>query len=110
MGVGAYFVLFALRGLGVDPQQAKYSMPPSHIFHAEWTLSPADEAEFAAGEVPVLSDPCAVWEECVRLRPRLQFEGLRQCNARSTQRAVAGEDSLVHAWHVVIFVQVRGEQ
>jgi hypothetical protein len=75
-GVGAYFVLFALRGLGVDPQQAKYSMPPSHIFHAEWTLSPADEAEFVAGEVPVLSDPRAVWEECVRLRPQLQFEGL----------------------------------
>ncbi len=76
-GVGAYFLLFALRGLGVDARRARCGMSKSHIFHAEWTLPAAEHAEFAGREVPPLADPRAVWSECVQLRPQLKFEGIR---------------------------------
>ncbi|HNN96031.1 MAG TPA: hypothetical protein PKI03_27340 [Pseudomonadota bacterium] len=72
--VGAYFLIFALRGLGVDPRQVGLGMSPSHIFHCEWTLSPTEEAEFAGREVPVIADVRAAWQECVQLRAQIRFD------------------------------------
>lgn len=74
--VGASFVLFVLRGLGIDPLKVRCGMPPSHIFHAEWIVAAAQHGELTAHAGPVLQNPRAVFDECVRLRPQIPFARL----------------------------------
>lgn len=83
-GVGAHFLLFVLRGLGVDPQKVRCGMPPSHIFHAEWNLSAAQHAEHMARAVPVTANPRELFDECVRLRPQIPFAVLTHSSSSTS--------------------------
>lgn len=83
-GVGAHFLLFVLRGLGVDPHKVRCGMPPSHIFHAEWILSSAQHAEQLARAVPGLANPRETFDDCVRLRPEIPFAVLAHSSSSTS--------------------------
>lgn len=76
--VGSYFLIFVLKGLGVDPQQVDYSISTARMFHAEWSLSSSLQKQFAKQQVPPITDTRALWKECVTLRPQLDFKRNQQ--------------------------------
>ena len=72
-GVGSFFLIFVLKGLGIDPKTVSLGVSKTRIFHSEWTLSDSQQSAFAAGEAPPIPSAQGLWNESVALRSELQF-------------------------------------
>jgi hypothetical protein len=73
-GVGSYFQIFVLRGLGVDPHKVGFLISGTQSFHSEWSYSSSEQAAFAKKDVPPIAAPRELWQECIALRPELDFK------------------------------------
>lgn len=76
-GVGAYFLIFVVKGLGAAVKSASYLISETQLFHAEWLLAEAEHAAFAAAPAPAIAAPGALWAEAVELRRELHFTTAR---------------------------------